>query len=65
MFIRDHRGGKVRIGVGDFTGVDKWGPLIVSAAARSNASIDDRSRHALNGAGRRDRPKALAATKDH
>lgn len=57
MFIRDNRGGKVRIGVGDFTGVDAWGPLILSSAERCGAIVDEASRRALHGAGRRDRPK--------
>jgi hypothetical protein len=64
MFIRDHRGGKVRIGVGDFTGVDTWGPLILGAAEKCGASVDDSSRQALQGAGRRDRAKAVATVPD-
>jgi hypothetical protein len=60
MFVRDLRGRKVRIGVGDFTGVDTWGPLILSSATKCNAIVDDRSRQALEGAGRRDRPKPSA-----
>src|ERR1700691_2548603 len=57
MFIRDRHGGKVRIGVGDFSGVDAWGPLILASAQKCSAPVDDASRHALQGAGRRDRPK--------
>jgi hypothetical protein len=64
MFVRDARGGKVRIGVGDFTGVDAWGPLILSSAEKCSASVDDASRHALQGAGRRDRPNAATAIQD-
>lgn len=60
LFIRDRRGGKVRIGVGDFTGVDTWGPLILSSAEKCGANVDESSRHALQGAGRRDRPKDVA-----
>jgi hypothetical protein len=62
MFIRDCRGGTVRIGVGDSTGVDTWGPLILSSAENCGANIDAPSRRALNGAGRRDRPKAVVTT---
>jgi hypothetical protein len=64
MFIRDHGGGKVRIGVGDFTGVDAWGSMLLSSAEKSSASVDDSSRRALQGAGRRDRAKAVATTQD-
>ena len=64
MFIRDDRGGKVRIGVGDFTGVDTWGPLILSSAEKCRASVDDRSRQALQGAGRRDRVKSVPTSQD-
>lgn len=62
MFIRDHRGGKVRIGVGDFTGVDTWGPLILSSAEKRGASVDDASRRALRGAGHRDRDDSTSLT---
>lgn len=58
MFIRDHRGGKVRIGVGDFTGVDAWGPLLLSSAEKCRARVDHASSQALQGAGRRDRPQS-------
>ena len=64
MFIRDHRGGKVRIGVGDFAGVDTWGPLILSSAEKCSAGVDDASRRALRGAGRRDRAKAVATIRN-
>jgi hypothetical protein len=64
LFIRDHSGGKVRIGVGDFPGVDTWGPLILSAAEKCSASVDDASRRALQGAGRRDRAKGVATIRN-
>jgi hypothetical protein len=64
MFIRDHRGGKLRIGVGDFTGIDMWGPLILSSAEKCSAGVDDASRQALQGAGRRDRARAVATIRD-
>lgn len=64
MFIRDRHGGKVRVGVGDFTGVHTWGPLLLSAAEECNAKVDDASRDALHGAGRRDRQKEVATGRD-
>lgn len=64
MFIRDRNGGKVRIGVGDFTGVDTWGPLILSWAEKCGASVDEASRRSLQGAGRRDRAEATAAIRN-
>ena len=62
MFVRDSKGGQVRIGVGDFTGVDTWGPLILAAAEKHGASVDRQSSQVLQGEGRRDRPKADVTT---
>jgi len=51
VFVRDRMGRRVPIYVGRFTGIDEWGPLILEAAARAGASIDDKSRCLLEGAG--------------
>lgn len=51
MFVRDHRGGKVRIGVGDFNGIEVWGNLLLKSAQESGATVDAASRHFLEGAG--------------
>jgi hypothetical protein len=51
MFARDRSGGKVRIGVGDFDGIEVWGPLLIKAAQECGAIVDDHSRHLLEGAG--------------
>jgi hypothetical protein len=47
MFVRDRFGRKVRIGVGDFDGIEEWGPLLLKFAQVSGAIIDDTSRRIL------------------
>jgi hypothetical protein len=51
IFVRDRHGGRVPIYVGRFTRIEDWGPLLLEAAGRSNAQVDEKSRHLLEGAG--------------
>jgi hypothetical protein len=60
IFIRDRMGRRVPIYVGRFTGIEEWGPVILDAATRTGANVDDKSRHLLEGAGAPRRRRELA-----
>lgn len=51
IFVWDRHGGRVLIFVARFTCIEEWGPLVLDAARRSGATVDDASRHLLEGAG--------------
>jgi hypothetical protein len=51
IFVRDRMGGRAPIYVGRFTRIEEWGPLLLDAAARCGATVDDESRRLLEGAG--------------
>lgn len=47
MFVRDRDGRQLPIYVGRFTGGDVWGKLLLDAAKRTGATIDEPSRYVL------------------
>lgn len=47
IFVTDRHGGRVPIYVGRFARSDEWGPLLLDAAARTNATVDTHARHLL------------------
>lgn len=51
IFVCDRTGGRAPIYVGRFTRIEEWGPLLLDAAARCGATVDDESRRLLEGAG--------------
>jgi hypothetical protein len=48
MLVRDRTGRRVPIYVGRFTGSEVWSKILLEAAERSGAMIDDHSRHLLS-----------------
>jgi hypothetical protein len=47
IFVSDRHGGRVPIYVGRFAKVEEWGPLLIEAAERSSAAVDQHSRTVL------------------
>lgn len=47
IFVRDRTGHRVPVYVGRFSGGEVWGKILLEAAARGGATIDDHSRRLL------------------
>lgn len=48
IYLGDRRGGRVPIWVGRFKRRDEWAPLLLQAAARTDAVVDSRARELLD-----------------
>ena len=56
IFVTDHHGKRVPIYVGRFNRIEEWGPLLLDAAERCNATVDRYSRTVLSQEMRQVRP---------